>query len=575
MYTLHHSAGFSLLEVVLGVAVMFIVFSTLINSFQALSTLGERNHLRAGALLLANEHLEVIRALPYDSIGTVAGLPPGSIPQLETVVQDGTTYTRRTFIQYVDDPADGLGAADTLAADYKRIKVELSYYYHGATSSFSMVTTVAPKSQESLVGAGILRINVNDADSNPVSLASVHVVNNTVATSVDVTTYTNASGTVSFPGAWEGTGYEVYVSRTGYSGAQTYTATTSNPNPSPSPLTIAENSTTEVYFKIDLLSTLDFYARYWPVYGGLSDPFDNTSNISSLGDTQVTGGTLTLAGGPGTYPALGTTTSVAITPASLDTWLLLYATSSLPSGTGATYTVEYDTGGGVFTPIPDGDLPGNSAGFTTMPIDLGGLATSTYDSLRIYATLTSSDPNETPAIDAWSLSYYERDVPHAGTDITLQSTKTIGTESGGDPIYKYLETHTTDIGGSVALTDMEFDEYDVTVTGAEVSEACPSLPLVLDPDTAYQQTLTLSSATTNAYQVTVIHPLGGTVPRAEVTLERLGVETTLATGPCGIAYFPGLSADTYNVTIRAAGLAEHSSSQAVSGLTTDAIILSL
>lgn len=569
----HADSGLSLIEIVVGVSIFTLVFLTLVSSFLALATFGERNRLRAEALLLANEEIEKIRALPYDSIGTVAGLPSGTIPQTQTMTRDGRNFSVRTFIQYVDDVADGEGAGDTLAADYKRIKIEVSYDFRGLTQAFSLVTTIAPKSQESLAGAGILRIVVNDANNNPLGLAQVHVRNTTVATSVDVTTFTNASGVVSFPGAWAGSGYEVTVSKSGYSTAQTYTSTTTNPNPSPSPFTVAENSTTEVYFKIDRVSTVSLFARSWPVRGRLYDDFSSSAQIATSTDVQVDGGALTLAGAPGSYSVSGTVYSTSLTPASLGEWVLMSASTSLPANTSSTYTLQYDSGGGVFLPIPDADLPGNGAGFTSTPIDLGDLNTSTYTSLRIAATLRTTDMSVTPSIDEWVLSYLEPDAPVTGASVAIRGAKTIGTDSGGGSIYKYNQTLTTNGLGNITLNSMEFDSYTITPQGYTVAEGCPSLPLVLEPDTSVTQYLTLESATAHAYQVTIVNPLGGVVPRAEVRIRHGGTDVTRVTGPCGIAYFPNLTADIYTVDVRAAGLQSTSTTRAISGLTQDTVAL--
>ena len=566
--------GLSLIDVIVGVAIMTLVFMALFASFQAASEFGARNRLRANALLLANEHLEIIRALPFDSIGTVGDLPSGTIPQLEDIVVDGHTYTRRTFIQYVDDPADGIGAADSLAADYKRVKVELSYEYHGVVQTFSLVTTIAPKAQESLAGAGILRINVTDAMNDPIPSAWVHVLNNTVATSVDITTYTNASGTVSLPGAWAGPGYEIEVTKPGYSSAQTYSATTSNPNPSPSPATVAENSTTEIYFKIDRTSTLTVATQAWPVYGRLFDTFADASQLASLENTQVLGGSVTLAGAPGTYSAAGTSTSVSISPTSLGSWLLLSFDDNVPANTNVYYQLQFDTGGGVFSLVPDSDLPGNETGFVSGPVDISGLGTSTYTSLRLQAILTTNDPTAAPEIYEWKLSYQAAPVPVGNVDFVLQGSKTIGTDAGGGPLYKYDQTHQTSATGIWQGSSMEWDQYNLQVTSHTVGEACPALPLVLDPDTVYEQTLTVSPTTTHALRLYVGNPIGNSVEHAEVHVAGGSTDETRASGPCGYVYVPGLASDTYTVSVEAVGFAATSTSISVSGITDASIVLS-
>jgi len=566
--------GISLVEMLIGIAIISMVFVTLFASFQAMLTFAERNRLRANALMLANEHIEVIRALPFDSIGTVAGLPSGSIPQLETIVYDNHEYTRRTFIQYIDDPADGTGAADTLTADYKRIKVEMGYDFRGTTQSFSLVTTMAPKSQESLVGAGVLRINVFDATNDPVSLASIHIVNTTVATSVDISTFTNASGTISFPGAWAGGGYEIYINKAGYTSAQTYVSTTTNPNPTPSPLNVAENGTTEVFFKIDLLSSIHMRTRLWPIRGRFFDDFSDASQLSSLTNTQVVGGDITLAGTPGSYSSSGTSISSPTTPASLEEWLLFSFDATTPPNTSKSFHIEYDTGSGVFALIPDTDIPNNSTGLSTSPVDLGGLDTTIYSSLRIVTDLASSDGVSTPEIHEYTLSYHEAEVPVANVPFTLTSGTTIGTDASSNPIYKYTTSDQTDANGEWDSGDIGFDAYELVVSGFNVAEACPSLPLILEPDTALEQILTIAPATAHSLSLQVTSPLGATVERAQVHITGGSIDTVRSTSPCGIAYFPSLTEESFNVDIDAPGFAPYTATIPVSGPTESTAVLS-
>jgi len=564
----------SLVEMLVGISIISMVFVTLFASFQAMLTFAERNRLRANALMLANEHIEVIRALPFDSIGTVAGLPSGTIPQLVTITYDNHAYTRRTFIQYVDDPSDGLGAADTLTADYKRIKVEIGYEFRGSTHSFSLVTTIAPKSQESLAGAGILRINVVDATNDPVPLASIHLLNSTVATSVDISTFTNASGTISFPGAWAGGGYEIFISKDGYSSAQTYVSDVANPNPTPSPYNVAENSITEVFFKIDLLSSIHLLTRLWPVRGRFFDDLSDISQLSVLTDTQVVGGALTLSGISGSYSASGTSISTPITPASLGEWLLFSFEDTVPLNTSKSFQIEYDIGGGVFALIPDADLPNNSTGLVTSPVDLNGLDTTTYSSLRIVTTLTSSDGVSTPEIDEYTLSYHEPIIPVGNVPFTLTSGTTIGADASSNPIYKYAVSDQTSAVGEWLSGDMEFDTYELVVSGYNVAEACPSLPLILEPDTALEQILTLTPATAHSLSLQVVGPLGSAIARAEVHIVGGTIDTVLSTGPCGIAYFPALSADSFDISIKAPGFAPFTTTIPVSGPTESSVTLS-
>lgn len=568
MHTTPQPQGTTLVEIIVGVSVMLIVFGAFFFAASSFIRLTETNRQQTAARLVATEYIETIRALPYDSVGTIGGLPYGGLPQTQTITRDGRTYYVRTFIQYVDDPADGLGAGDTLAADYKRVKVEVSYTVRTATSSVSFVTTVAPKSQESLAGAGILNISVLDAANNPVPSATVHILNTTVATSVDITTFTNASGTVSFPGAWAGAGYEVNVSKLNYSNDGTYTSSVTNPDPDPSPLTVAENSTTEIIFNIDRLSTLAIQARSLPQFGSFHDSFTDGSGLAVQTDTAVTGSVLVLGGTPGSYPANGTAVSQTFSPATLGAWGLFYADISTPPSTQVLFHFEYETGG-IFLPVPESDLPGNAAGFAGTPMLLKALDPATYGSLRIVAVLASSDPNVTPAIDSWRVSYRGVDAPRNGLTIGFRGGKTIGM----GPVYKYNQSHVTDGSGLITLADMEYDEYTITPSGVTLVDLCPPSPVLLLPNTPLTVHLTTVTPTAHSYRVALLAADGSRIPDAEVVLANGSGDSTALSGSCGIAFVNGLSADTYTVTARAEGYAATTTVRAISGAREDVLIL--
>ncbi len=121
--------GVGLLEMVVGVALLTTIFVGLFGLLQLGTRLATDSKTRTSALALAQERVEYIRSLPYNSIGTVGGNPSGSLATTETITLNNTTYTRTTYIVYIDDPKDGSGAADSNGKpnDYKRIKVTVSW----------------------------------------------------------------------------------------------------------------------------------------------------------------------------------------------------------------------------------------------------------------------------------------------------------------------------------------------------------------------------------------------------------------------------------------------------------------
>ena len=252
------SPGATLLDTLVGASLLLVVFLGLFGAFQLVFELVQVAKSRTGAVVLAQERMEYIRSLPYSDVGVVGGIPQGNLEPEESETLNGLSYTRRTFVQYTDAPEDGSGGADEngITADYKTVKVTIEWEFRDDTRSFSIVSNIVPPGVESIAGGGTLRITVLDALGAPVPSAQVSLVNNDTAPAVSLSTFTNTSGVVNFPGAPAANSYEVSVSKSGYSSAQTYSVSAENVNPNPGHLTVVENVTTSSSFAIDTTSSL-------------------------------------------------------------------------------------------------------------------------------------------------------------------------------------------------------------------------------------------------------------------------------------------------------------------------------
>jgi hypothetical protein len=257
-----------MIDVIVGVAIFVIVFVGIFGIFKLSIELVASSKAKTGALALANEQMEFLRSLPYDAVGTLGGIPSGNIPQEETIILNKSAYKRRTFVQYIDDPKDGLGGGDenSITADYKIAKIELKWFIKGAERKFSLVSNIVPKGIETLAGGGILTINAIDAFGALLPGAQVTIKNNDTNPIINLTTFTSGPGRVTLPGAPAASNYEIIVTKSGYSTAQTYDADTDNPNPDPGHLSVIEGETTSSSFAIDVLSskTVRTY-RWWEV----------------------------------------------------------------------------------------------------------------------------------------------------------------------------------------------------------------------------------------------------------------------------------------------------------------------
>lgn len=584
LQTTHWSRGSTLLDAVVGTALMLVVFVGIVGAFRLTVMVVSNNKARAGAIALSNERLEFIRSLPYNSVGTVGGIPSGTIAQTETVSLNDVNYTRRTFISYEDDPVDGLGAADTnnIRTDFKAAKVTVSWTVRDGTHTITLISRVSPPGVETSVPGGTLSFTVNNATLSPVSNAQIRIVNSGVSPAVDLTTYTDAAGTASILGVPAGSGYQITVTKSGYSTAQTYSSSATNTNPIPTHLGVALNQTTAATFAIDTLAT-KIIETFTPVTRATTtESFSDSSGVSSVASTTVAGGVVQLISTDGVYPPEGTLTTVSVSTSSLVAWKTLSFVDTTPGGTDVRYRI-FDTNG---TLIPDAQLAGNSTGFTNSPVDLSGISTSTYGSLVTHATLSTSDPSLTPTLDSYSIALDRGPIPFPNVGLSMRGAKTIGTTSGGAQVYKYnITTLSTNALGSLTLSGIEWDTYTVSLNASTtyvISSACNPQPEALSPNTTQTTQLFISPFTTHTLLVDVKNASGVVVPHASVRLYRTApaYDTTIASDTCGQSFFSGLSSGTsgggniYSLQVSASGYTTFTStSVTVSGTSQVSVVL--
>jgi hypothetical protein len=259
--------------VALGVLGLFFASIALILQ-QVLENVGQ-SRVRATALALAQEKMEVIRNLPYADVGSQGGIPQGPIPQTENVTINTLQFTVLTSIVYIDDPFDGLTPVDLINNDYKRARVEITW--GGAFASrmpVTFVTNIAPKGVETIAGGGTLFLHVFNSNALPVSNATVTIDNTSVVPEIHTTTLTNANGIVVIPGAPACiTCYAISVSKQGYTSDRTY-ADTEVANPLKPYVTVLEGELTQASFAIDLYSSITINS-----YGSRESGYPPIANV--------------------------------------------------------------------------------------------------------------------------------------------------------------------------------------------------------------------------------------------------------------------------------------------------------
>lgn len=553
---------------------MALVFVGIASAFQLSVKIVTNNKARAGAIALADQRMEYIRSLSYSAVGTVGGIPSGLIPQNETVVFNGVSYRRRTYIEYDDDPKDGTGASDTngIIEDYKSVKVQVLWTQKQTSYNVTLVTRVSPTTGlETNVPGGTLMIYAVNSLGSPLPGASVTIVNASSSPAVNISTFADASGTASILGAPAASGYQITVTSPGDSTAQTYSVTTQNTNPNPGNLTVTNNHTTSATFAIDVLGTKTINTWTQILNGTSSDPFNNTSMIATSTGIVVSGGSAMLATGSTT----GEVQSVPFNPTSLATWGTFSWSDTQPATTSIRYRVYNGDGTAL---IPDSLVPGNAAGFTSGSVSLANVSTTTYPMIRLDAVFSTHNASTTPSLSLWSVTDTYGPLPLPNIAFSLIGAKTIGSGSSGT-IYKYNQNLSTGASGSVTIPNLEWDNYTVTIPGStnyDVASACNPQPESLSPGAVMTSNFYLTAHTTNSLLVNVrASATGALIPGATVILTRTGYNSTLTADACGQTFFPSLtSATNYSISVSAAGHTTYTSNTvSVTGTTDLSVVL--
>ena len=555
-------SGFSFIEALIVAAVGVTIFAGLFGTFTYTFELLAHAKAKTTAVTIANQKMEYFRSLPYSEVGTIAGIPPGTIPQHSSTTLNKITFDERVLVEYVDDPADGLLTATTtdsngIPADYKRVKIEISWTLKGQTKSISLTSNIVPRSIETTDGGGTVRVNVLDADATPLPGALVQLINNTTTTTIDVTKSTDSNGVALFSGAPAASNYEVVVTAPGYSTDRTYQATTSNPNPTTAPFSLLEADISTVTFQIGELSDIDITTYSSITDAEYKEDFLGSGGVATSSGSEVGSGVLRLEQTGGVYVSSGEAILAAITPAPLVGWGTITIDRDIPSGT--SYSMQVGSlSSSTFTPIPDADLPGNSAGFASQIVDIAALDPGTYPSVSLRFVFGTTNNAVSPSIEEVGVYYRESAMVRTSVALSLQGNKVIGSDSAAAPIYKTVLTGTTDGVGELSFSNIEFDTFTVLVPASlTVSTACPAVPLVHSAGIASSLTLVLQSSVSQSLRTTVVSEEGNPIPGATVTLNRSGFSETVDTNLCGQTFMhSGVSAETdYEVTVSKAGYA--------------------
>jgi prepilin-type N-terminal cleavage/methylation domain-containing protein len=256
--------GFTLVETLVGVAVFTVVATATYQAYVSLFQLINVNQTKIVALNLANEQFEIIRNLPYSSVGIPGGIPNGVIPHVQTVTRSNIQFTVTTTIRNVDLPFDGqIGSTtkpDLSPADNKTVDIDIDCNTCKNFQTVSLSTRVAPKNLETSSTNGALLIKVFDSNGVPVAGANVNIVNSLATSTITINDVTDVDGILTVVDAPPGVNaYKITVTKSGYSTDRTYTpGVGGNLTPTKPDATVIVQQLTQISFSIDKLSTVSF-----------------------------------------------------------------------------------------------------------------------------------------------------------------------------------------------------------------------------------------------------------------------------------------------------------------------------
>jgi prepilin-type N-terminal cleavage/methylation domain-containing protein len=260
MFNSFKKRGFTLIETVVSVGVFLVIATASYQAYLGLFTLINQNQYKIIALNLANEQFEIVRNLSYSDVGIVGGVPNGKIPHIQNLTRSNISFVVTTTIRNVDLPFDGqIGSTtnDLSPADNKLVEVEIDCPLCKNFTPISLTTRVAPKNLETASTNGALFVKVFDSNGVPVPGADVRIVNTSVIPNILIDDVTDNDGLLQVVDAPPSTdGYQITVTKDGYSTDRTYAVSVGNPSPTKPHATVIIQQLTQISFSIDRLSSI-------------------------------------------------------------------------------------------------------------------------------------------------------------------------------------------------------------------------------------------------------------------------------------------------------------------------------
>lgn len=260
--SLKQNAGLSYIETVVSVAIFAMVATMLYMTYERVFIVARAAQARIDAIALADEQFEIARNLPFAKVGTIGGIPSGVMKQVQTLKRSGMTFIATTTVRNVDQPFDGTAGGspnDFSPADNKLVEIDITCTVCKNFRPLVLTTWIGPKDLEASSTNGSLFVQVIDSNGIAISGASVNIAATSTNPSIAISDITATSGLLQLIDAPPvNEGYQISVSKGGYSSEQTYGRTATTANPVKPNATVVAQTVTQLTFAIDRTATINF-----------------------------------------------------------------------------------------------------------------------------------------------------------------------------------------------------------------------------------------------------------------------------------------------------------------------------
>ena len=564
-------SGFSLVEALVSIFLISIVFLGIFGGFQLSVKISSQTKAKMQGVYLANQKIEELRNIPYSDIST----------SQEVVNVNDIDYTIQAIVESFDDCADGTiegldcdnqaVGADLAPDDYKKVKVIVSWEDF-SPGEMVLSSYIASKSLETGEGKGAVRISLVDSSGQPIEIltgdqlspcpsSTINIINDNYSFNQCYGTDFSSLGSrlLILDESVEADDYKIVITKDGYSREETFQSgdiyngeiisVPERKNP-----TINEGELYPITFIIDQDSDLDITTML--TWGGdvFSDTFINSDDIEIMSNISIEEGSIILSEvNPTTYYSSGYLKSEEIIPGAITEWHELRFNDFEDADTDVIYQIYSGT-----STIPEIDLPGNSFGFDSSPVDLSGLNIVEYPTLAIYASMNTSDTSKTPILYDWQISWKNGSAtPLSYVNFNVRGDKIVGINASEQSIYKYSDNLTTSASGDLSFTDLNTDTYYFSDFsryggGLDLNTELSPMPFALLSGVSTSTILYLeadNSLLVRVYDMELSDPLFGATLR--LTNSGLGYDQTLSTDISGEAIFIPLQISAnYNLNIQ-------------------------